>query len=91
MRLGRGELDIVAQKGDILAFIEVKQRPARADGLLAVHSDKQARLISAARIWLAQHPQWGRLQCRFDLIILTPGRWIPHVEHLQDVFRIDDA
>jgi len=86
-RGGRGELDIVARKADVLAFVEVKRRPNREDGLLAVHEDKQTRLRSAAQAWLARHPELEHLQCRFDLIILTPGRLIPHIEHLRDVFR----
>jgi len=86
-RLGRGELDIVAGKGDILAFIEVKLRPDREAGLLAVHIDKQERLRSAASAWLACHVRQQHLQCRFDLIILTPGSLHTRIEHLQDVFR----
>jgi len=86
-RLGRGELDIVALKDEVLAFVEVKMRPDRDAGLLAVHADKQERLHSAASVWLAHHAEYQRLQCRFDLIILTPGRWLSKIEHLQDVFR----
>lgn len=86
-RLGRGELDIVAVKNEILAFIEVKLRPDRDAGLLSVHADKQARLRSAARAWLASHPAFQHLQCRYDLIILTPGKFRSHIEYLQDVFR----
>jgi putative endonuclease len=86
-RLGRGELDIVAVKNDILAFIEVKLRPDRDAGLLSVHADKQARLRSAATSWLVCHPAFQHLQCRFDLIILTPGKLRSRIEHLQDVFR----
>jgi len=86
-RGGRGELDIVACKDDVLAFVEVKRRPNREDGLLAVHADKQARLRSAASAWLARHPECAQLQCRFDLIILTPGKWFSRIEHLRDVFR----
>jgi len=93
-RLGRGELDIVGRRGDVLAFIEVKLRPDRESGLLAVHRDKQERLRSAASAWLACHAGLQHLQCRFDLIILTPGSAgsiresiRPRIEHLQDVFR----
>lgn len=86
-RLGRGELDIVARKGDILAFVEVKLRPGRDAGLLAVTGDKQQRLRSAASAWLACHAEHLHLQCRFDLIILTPGRFRTRIEHLRDVFR----
>lgn len=90
IRMGRGELDIVAQKDDILAFVEVKSYQQREQGLLAVHEDKCERLRSAANGYLGRHPQFARLQCRFDLIILTPRTGInpfPNIEHLQDVFR----
>ncbi len=86
-RAGHGELDIVARKGDVLAFVEVKHRPRRDDALLAVHADKRKRLRSAASAWLCRHPALAQLQCRFDLIILTPGRPRLHIEHLRDVFR----
>lgn len=86
-RLGRGEIDIVACKGDILAFVEVKLRPDRDAALLAVTCDKQSRLRSAASAWRACHHEYLHLQCRYDLIILTPGRVLTRIEHLQDVFR----
>lgn len=86
-RLGRGELDIVAVRHEILAFIEVKLRPDRDAGLLSVHVDKQARLRSAASAWLGGHPSFQHLQCRYDLIILTPGKVRSRIEYLQDVFR----
>jgi len=85
-RAGRGEIDIVAQKTDVLAFVEVKLRASSEAGLLAVHEDKQQRLRSAAAAWLAGHLAQQHLQCRFDLIILTSGGWFTRIEHLQDVF-----
>ncbi len=86
-RAGRGELDIVAVKDGILAFIEVKMRPDRDAGLLSVHTDKQRRLRSAAAAWLVRHAAFQHLQCRYDLIILTPGRFRSRIEYLQDAFR----
>ncbi|HKI60371.1 MAG TPA: YraN family protein [Mariprofundaceae bacterium] len=90
VRAGRGELDIVARKGELLVFVEVKSYQNREQGLLAVHEDKCDRLRSAASAYLGRHRQFASLQCRFDLIILTPNGGInpfPKVEHLQDVFR----
>ena len=86
-RLARGELDIVAARGDTLAFVEVKLRPDRESGLLAVTADKQKRLHSAAAAWLAAHADFRHHACRFDLMIVTPGRMQARIEHLQDVFR----
>jgi len=89
-RGGRGELDIVAQVGDILAFVEVKAHKCRDSSLEAVHVDKCERLRSAALAWLAKHPKHATLQCRFDLIILTPRQGLicwSKLEHLKDIFR----
>ncbi|MDQ6960181.1 MAG: YraN family protein [Mariprofundaceae bacterium] len=87
VRGGSGELDIVARKADVIAFVEVKSRPTRESCLLAVHADKQRRLRSAAASWRSRNPRLESLQCRFDVIILTPGRWFPHIEYMRDAFR----
>ncbi|MDX8397678.1 MAG: YraN family protein [Mariprofundaceae bacterium] len=89
-RGGRGELDIVACIDDLLVFVEVKAHKRRESSLLAVDSNKCERLRSAALAWLSCHSKYTTLQCRFDLIILTPGSGLhvwPHIEHLQDIFR----
>ena len=91
-RLGRGELDIVAKKDDLLVFVEVKTHKSRESGVLALHPDKCDRLQSAAESWLGRHPQFARLQCRFDLIIVTPrialSEWLPgQLEHMEDIIR----
>jgi len=92
IRLGRGEIDIVAQTGDLIVFVEVKAHQSRESSLLAMHPDKCARLRSAAETWLSQHPNHNNCQCRFDLIILTPRvglpAWIPpRIEHMEDIIR----
>jgi len=90
-RLGRGELDIVASKGDILAFVEVKGHQHRDASLLAMHTGKCQRMISAAQAWLGLHESYANLQCRFDLVIVTPRQpaILPAtVEHMQDVLRL---
>ena len=63
-----GELDLVAEDGAYLCFVEVKLRKSAAYGSAAEFVDKrkQARLRSAAELYLLQHPT--RLQPRFDVI-----------------------
>lgn len=67
-----GELDIVACKEDILAFIEVRTR--RFGGghpVETVTRSKRKRIISAAYIYLERHP--STLQPRFDIFTVTTG------------------
>lgn len=92
LRLGRGELDIVAKQDDLLVFVEVKTHKTLESALLAVHPDKCSRLQSAAQAWLGQHPDYDGLQCRFDLIVVTPRMglpdWLaPAIEHMEDIIR----
>ena len=90
VRLGRGELDIVACNDELLLFVEVKTHKTREASLLAMHKDKCTRLLSAAQSWRACHPRYADIQCRFDLIIVTPRigltRWVPaRIEHMRNI------
>jgi len=91
-RLGRGELDIIAQQDNILVFVEVKGHQLYQSSLDAMHFDKQNRIVSAAQTWLGLHArEFGDLQCRFDLIVITPSILKPFpakVEHLEDIIRL---
>jgi putative endonuclease len=67
-----GEIDIVARDGEVLVFVEVRYRLHRDFGgaLASVDARKQARIVSAARWYLAQHPREARRACRFDVLAL---------------------
>ena len=66
-----GEVDIIAQKGQTAAFVEVKaRRPgAMVSPLEAVDRRKQQRLLKTAQAWLAQNG--GDLQPRMDVAAVT--------------------
>lgn len=84
----RGELDIVARDGAVLAFCEVKTRSSLAYGLPAeaVSRAKQAKIRALARVWLDVHAHpWS--QVRFDVVaVLRPRSGAAVVEHLTGVF-----
>ncbi len=79
-----GEIDLVARRGRLLIFVEVKARQQHSDGLEAITPHQQARILAAAEAFLAQHPQYADLDMRFDAVICCPGR-LPH--HLADAWR----
>ncbi len=67
-RVRQGEIDIVAQKGEYITFIEVK---TRASGALATPAEavvlkKQRKIIMAAYLYLSKCPT--ELQPRFDIV-----------------------
>ncbi len=52
-----GEIDLIAQKKNVLCFVEVKLRTNLAHGLPRefVHTAKQNRLRAAASMYIAEH------------------------------------
>ena len=88
-RSGRSEIDLIAQRGDIIAFVEVKTRKnARfAAAREYVTPAKQARILAAAEEWLQGHPTM--LQPRFDVIEVygeEGAPFPPRINHLENAF-----
>ncbi len=88
-RCRQGEIDIIARKRDILAFVEVKLRrdDRFAEAREFVTSAKQRRILSAASLYLAQCGE--DLQPRFDVIeIYAPSgeRGPITINHLENAF-----
>jgi putative endonuclease len=82
-----GELDIVARKGDTIAFVEVRQRSSAAYGLPSetVGRAKRVKIIKTAMAYIkARSPRAGTF--RFDFIGITPGA---EPEHIEDAFSAD--
>jgi putative endonuclease len=79
VRTPLGEIDILARRGDVLAVVEVKARPTRAAAADGPHPAQRARLARAAAVIIAARPDWAGLTLRFDLMIVTPGRWPLHL------------
>lgn len=65
-----GELDLVAQKGSIIVFAEVKLRTSDKFGspISAVDYNKQKRILSTSRYWKLSHPMTGTYKYRYDVI-----------------------
>jgi putative endonuclease len=90
LRSSLGELDLVAEDGQVLVFVEVKARRTDAFGgaIHAVHHRKQEKLIRLAAQYLARHHIKDRL-CRFDVVLLQgPKAVAPHIEHIQHAFEV---
>lgn len=64
----RGEIDLVAHKGALLGFFEVKKRKTTREALECLQPAQQKRLYKAAECLLAAHPTWQFDEMRFDLI-----------------------
>lgn len=83
-RAGRTEIDLVARRGCLVAFIEVKVRRGEGFGspFQAVTGVKRRELVRAARVWMDRHGRPGDVY-RFDCIGITRQE----LQHLEDAFR----
>lgn len=84
VKLPVGEIDLIARKGRLIAFVEVKARARQEDALGAVSVQSWQRIARAAEAWMGQRPKLTDYGWRYDIIALAPGR-LPH--HLKDAWR----
>lgn len=86
LRVGRGEIDLVAQQGDTLAFIEVKTTSGTESGIEErVTHQKQARITSAAAAYLYRCST--SLAPRFDVITVHFKDDVPVIRHFPSAFE----
>jgi putative endonuclease len=83
-RTPSGEVDIVAKRGRLLAFVEVKARRDTAIGLEAITHTGRTRIARAAGAWLSRYPAAAQLDLRFDVIVVAPRRWPLHLRNVFD-------
>ncbi len=82
-----GEIDIVARRRNDLVFFEVKARDTFAGAAEAVTERNKQRIVAAAELWLAHHPQDAQRAIRFDVILMLPGKMPRHIVNAFDSTR----
>ena len=78
-----GEIDIVARRGDVLAFVEVKARGDLETAGFSLHGRQFGRVAAAASLFVARHPHYAAHSLRYDAMLVV-GLW---PRHLPDVWR----
>lgn len=73
-----GEIDIIAKKGDLAIFVEVKARKSVQSGIDAVSHASQSRIKAASDLWLVKQRDAHRLSQRYDIIVIVPKRFPTH-------------
>ena len=81
---GTGEVDIIAIRGDVVAFVEVKLRSSLDEAASAITQHQQRRIANATRAFLASRPDLASYVFRFDAVLVAPWR-LPC--HLCDAWR----
>ena len=78
---GAGEIDIIAQKHNVIIFIEVKKRNSFEIAAESVNEKVQARRIRGAEYFLMIHPELTEKEMRFDVILIAPGHFPKHIQN----------
>ena len=80
-----GELDIVAEMGQTLVFVEVRTRRGTRYGTAAesITPAKQARLIQLAQTFL-QETNRSSQSWRIDVVAVRLGSGLPQIDHIEN-------
>jgi putative endonuclease len=87
-RTRRGEIDIVARKGDVLVFVEVRSREVPDFGAPeeSVAPAKRRRIVGAARQYLSKVPPSSWREARFDVIAIEGSGEAAVLRHFPAAF-----
>jgi len=80
VRTPAGEVDLVARKGNLVAFVEVKARRTAAELDHAIDERRLARVAAAAELLMPRYAGPGD-DIRVDVILLAPGVRPRHIEN----------
>ena len=74
-----GEIDLLVNRGRLIAFVEVKARKALDEAAESVLVRQRRPIVAAAQAWLAAHPEHAGYDMRFDAVLVSPGRMPQHI------------
>lgn len=83
---GKGEIDIICRKDDLLIFVEVKTRKTNAWGYpeMAVTKKKASLMMRTAYAYMEKvNHEW---EIRFDIIAITMHKEGEELKHFEDAF-----
>ena len=76
-----GEVDLVARRGRIVAFVEVKQRASGDSADLALDHYRLRRVAGAAEQLAPRFARPGD-DIRIDALFIVPGQWPRHLPNV---------
>ena len=88
-RSGHRDIDLVAESGGTVAFVEVKARRGETFGgpVGAVNWRKQRELTRSAHVWIERHGRPGE-HYRFDVVAVVVAHHRVRVRHVENAFRL---
>ncbi len=80
VRTPAGEVDLIAKRGRLVAFVEVKARKSAAELDFAIDERRLARVAAAAEYLMPRYAANGE-DIRVDVLLLAPGVRPRHIEN----------
>ena len=81
-----GEIDLIARRGQAIAFVEVKARADLEAAAFSISATKRKRIARAARVWLSRNGWAAAMTLRGDAVFVAPRR-LPR--HASDAYSLD--
>lgn len=78
-----GEIDLIARKGRVLSFLEVKSWKVYTmqDLEHVMNEKKRARMIQVSRLYLQRHTEYDAFEIRYDVIFLDGSEQVLMLEN----------
>ena len=91
-RSGHRDIDLIAERHGVVAFIEVKARSGVqfGDPVAAVHWKKRREIARSASVWIDRHGRAGE-QYRFDVIGVLVCNERVRIRHVENAFSRDGS
>ncbi|MDR2068187.1 MAG: YraN family protein [Holosporaceae bacterium] len=77
-----GEIDIIARKGDVIAFVEVKYRKSLTKCYEAIRNKQIRRIVRASEIFLCKNPDLRSNFIRYDVILVPDWNLPKHIKNI---------
>lgn len=81
VKTARGEIDLIARRGRMLAFVEVKMRTSEAALGLAIDEFRLRRVVAAAEGLVPRYGA-GATDIRIDVMLIRPWRLPVHMKNV---------
>ncbi len=76
-----GEIDLIIQKGDVIAFVEVKSRRSIDEALESITPKMRTRIGNAAQYYLSQNEDAAYCDLRFEVMAIKPPLFLAHLDN----------
>jgi len=82
-----GEIDLIARRGKLLVFVEVKARASLDAAAESIRRTQKNRIVRAAEAYLSRHPSYVHHDMRFDAVLIAPNTLPRHLKAAFDARR----